>query len=86
MLKSWQHISAGKTEVLCAKAVLAHLAGACRGGGEGCHLMASLARLLHAQLTFSAAGFQARLQLRRLFSTSLQLQEQPMYFAMGFVL
>lgn len=34
--------------MLCAEAVLAHLAGACEGGGEGCHLMASLARLLQS--------------------------------------
>lgn len=84
MLKSWQHISARKTEVLCAEAVLAHLAGACKGGGEGCHLMASLARLLLSQLTFPGAAFQASLHLRRLFPKCLQLQKQPMSFAMGF--
>lgn len=52
--------------------------GVCKGAGEGCHLMVNPARLQHAELTYLAGSFQARLLLSRHFlnKSCVQLQKK----------
>lgn len=54
----------------------------CKGSGEGCHLMANLVRLQHAELIYLATSFQARLLLSRCFLKSyVQLQNKVKFYS-----
>lgn len=90
MLKSWQHISAGKTEVLCAEAVLAHLAGMRgmqrRWGRLPSHGEPRTAPAFAARLPCCPFPGQVAAEETFLNESHLQLQKQPMSFAVGFVL